>query len=327
MNAPPVVPPASSGAPRPFWSVMIPTYNCARFLGETLRSVLAQDPGPEQMQIAVVDDHSTADDPQAVVREVAGQRVEFYRNPRSLGAPGNFNQCIAHARGQWIHILHGDDAVRPGFYQRLAEAAKAGPNVGAAFCRTIVMDEDGNWLEIQELLDKKPGLLHKLLPTLAVRNVIATPGIVVAAFVYSRIGRFNPALVHSADWDMWKRIATTFSVWYEPTPLALWRQHAHQDTARLAKLAGDLADIRKAIILSRSYLPQSQCGAWLAASRRFYAFYGLRQAQERFRRGFWRSGLHYLIEALKTSTHPAVLLRVPLALLRGLAGKRGTPWP
>jgi glycosyltransferase involved in cell wall biosynthesis len=78
---------------------MIPTYNCARFLGETLRSVLAQDPGPEQMQIAVVDDHSTADDPQAVVREVAGERVAFYRNPRSLGAAGNFNQCIARARG------------------------------------------------------------------------------------------------------------------------------------------------------------------------------------------------------------------------------------
>jgi glycosyltransferase involved in cell wall biosynthesis len=62
-----------------------------------------------------VDDHSTADDPQAVVREVAGERVAFYRNPRSLGAAGNFNQCIAHTRGRWIHILHGDDAVRPGF--------------------------------------------------------------------------------------------------------------------------------------------------------------------------------------------------------------------
>jgi glycosyltransferase involved in cell wall biosynthesis len=46
-----------------------------------------------------VDDHSTADDPQAVVREVAGERVAFYRNPRSLGAAGNFNQCIARARG------------------------------------------------------------------------------------------------------------------------------------------------------------------------------------------------------------------------------------
>ena len=44
---------------RPVWSVMIPTYNCARYLRETLASVLAQDPGPDQMQIEVIDDCST----------------------------------------------------------------------------------------------------------------------------------------------------------------------------------------------------------------------------------------------------------------------------
>ena len=53
----------------PLWSVMIPTYNCARYLRETLASVLAQDPGPEVMQIKVIDDCSTLDDPEAVVTE------------------------------------------------------------------------------------------------------------------------------------------------------------------------------------------------------------------------------------------------------------------
>src|SRR5689334_11194856 len=75
---------------RPFWSVMIPTYHCARFLRQTLESVLAQDPGPESMQIEVVDDGSTLDDPAAVVAEVGRGRVAFYRQPRNVGHTKNF---------------------------------------------------------------------------------------------------------------------------------------------------------------------------------------------------------------------------------------------
>ena len=68
--------PVPEGIPRPLLSVMIPTYNCANYLRETLTSVLTQDPGVELMQIEVVDDHSTKDDPEAVVRELAGCLLE-----------------------------------------------------------------------------------------------------------------------------------------------------------------------------------------------------------------------------------------------------------
>ena len=80
------IPPVAPG-PRPLWSVMIPTYNCAGYLRETLASVLAQDPGPEAMQIEVVDDASTRDDPEAVVREFGGSRVGFFRQPENVGQP------------------------------------------------------------------------------------------------------------------------------------------------------------------------------------------------------------------------------------------------
>src|SRR5262245_8949670 len=50
--------PVPAAVARPLWSVMIPTFNCNAFLRAALEGVLAQDPGPEAMQIEVVDDHS-----------------------------------------------------------------------------------------------------------------------------------------------------------------------------------------------------------------------------------------------------------------------------
>ena len=113
------IPPVAPGTPRPLWSVMIPTYNCAAYLRETLASVLAQDPGPDVMQIEVVDDHSTKDDPEAVVAEVGHGRVTFYRQPQNVGHTENFATCLQRSRGRLIHLLHGDDGVRDGFYRKM----------------------------------------------------------------------------------------------------------------------------------------------------------------------------------------------------------------
>src|SRR4051812_8827347 len=101
------------GVRRPRWSVMIPTYNCARYLAETLESVLCQDPGPEQMHVEVIDDCSTVDDPQSVVDRIGRGRVLFHRNLENKGAVRTFNTCIQRSAGELVHILHGDDLVRP----------------------------------------------------------------------------------------------------------------------------------------------------------------------------------------------------------------------
>src|SRR5277367_2379258 len=114
-GTPPRIAPVECGIHRPFWSVMIPTYNCANYLATTLRSVLAQAPDASAMQIEVVDDCSTKDDPAAVVSKLGRGRVGFFQQPHNVGISANFNSCIRRGKGEWIHILHGDDLVLPGF--------------------------------------------------------------------------------------------------------------------------------------------------------------------------------------------------------------------
>src|ERR1035437_9842369 len=87
----PLILPVPASIERPLWSVMIPTFNCARFLRRTLESVLDQDPGPELIQSEVVDDCPTADEPRTVVDQIGRGRVGFYRKPQNEGAVRNFN--------------------------------------------------------------------------------------------------------------------------------------------------------------------------------------------------------------------------------------------
>src|SRR6266853_6951565 len=153
---------------RPFWSVMIPTYDPrADYLKETLRSVLQQDPGPEEMQIEVIDDRSTDDLAAQTVRRAGGGRVSFHAESQNRGLAGIWNRCSERARGEWVHILHQDDVVLPGFYDHLYRGISCNPHVGMAFCRFAISDANGHWTELGPLESSTPGVLDGWLERVA----------------------------------------------------------------------------------------------------------------------------------------------------------------
>ena len=283
----PEIAPVPTGTCRPFWSVMIPTYNCAEYLQQTLESVLEQAPPLEEMQIEVVDDRSMKDDPEAVVRRVGGGRVAFFRQPANVGPQANFTTCIRRARGQWVHILHGDDMVRDGFYATLRGGIDRSPDAQAAFCRFITMDAANGWLESSDHEQDGAGLFVDLVGRLAIFNLIVFPSIVVRRTAYEALGGFHPALFHSADWDMWKRIAAHFPVRYEPEPLALYRIHPLSDTSRLMQTGANIDDARHAIAIAEHYLPADRAARLSQRARLHHALYAIEVAHERKQKGDW----------------------------------------
>lgn len=250
-----VVPPIPAGQPRPTWSVMIPTFNCAKYLRETLISVLQQGFPPHLMQIEVIDDCSTKDDPQRVVEEVGGGRVNFYRQPHNVGHVRNFETCLLRARGHLVHQLHGDDLVRDGFYRRMQAVFENHPEVGLAFCRVIFADEEGVWRHLPDPLRSKPGIISDWLAQISVRQLVHTPGVVVRRDVYEKLGGFDRRLAWTEDWEMWVRVAVHFPVWYEPEPLAVYRTHSTSNTARHIRSGENARDICRAIEIIHSELP------------------------------------------------------------------------
>ncbi|WP_052754503.1 glycosyltransferase [Calothrix sp. 336/3] len=292
---------------RPFWSVMIPTYNCAEYLRETLKSVLAQDPGAEYMQIEVIDDFSTKDDSEAVVREIGEGRVTFYRQPQNSGIAINFTTCIQRAKGQWVHILHGDDMVAPGFYRQMQASLEKQETVGAAFCRQIFVDENTQWQGLSYLEQLNPGILTNFIERLAIAQRIETPSIVVRRDVYEKLGGFHLELSHAADWEMWKRIATYYPVWYEPQPLVYYRRHGASDTSRLLTTGANVVDKRKSIEITERYLPRYLAKTLSDQARRVSAIAAIQTAKHMLFREDKNAAIAQIYQGLQCSEHPNVI--------------------
>jgi hypothetical protein len=175
--------------------------------------------------------------------------------------------------------------VRPGFYEAMQRAVASSPAIEAAFCRVITIDESDGWIDLSEREGKAAGVIPDLIERLAVYNHIMFPSIVVKRTAYERLGGFHPQLFHSADWDMWKRIAAHFPVWYEPEPLALYRIHTMSDTSRLMRTGANIDDARHAIAIAEDYLPPARVRALSKAARLWHALYAVELAHEQAGKG------------------------------------------
>lgn len=313
----PVIKTVSEGIFRPLCSVMIPTYNGTKYLEQTLKSVLEQDPGSNLMQIEVIDDCSTQDDPEELVREIGQGRVSFYRQPKNAGLIANWNTCIRHAHGYWVHILHQDDVVKFGFYSGLQAAVEKEPTIGAAFCRHFYINEESCQQELSLLEKETPGVLSNWIERIAVVQRIQFPSIVVRREVYEELGGFCPEAYSAADWEMWKRIAAHYSVWYEPEPLACYRLHSLSESSRLIRSGANIADTRRAIEISRSYLPKPMAAELLSKALEHYALYAMNTAREMLAIGDRATALAQMQEGLKCSQSSRVKETLVSILLSG----------
>jgi glycosyltransferase involved in cell wall biosynthesis len=309
---------------------MIPTYECAGYLRETLAAVLAQDPGPERMQIEVVDDASS-DDPESVVRELGRGRVHFHRQPANVGHTANFNTCLERARGDLVHLLHGDDSVRPGFYETMERPFLEHPDIGAAFCRYIAMDEESRWQNVAQLEQPEPGVLPDWLGRIAVGQRLQFPSMVVARTTYERLGGFDRRPVGlGEDWEMWVRIAARFSVAYEPRPLALYRVHSVSQTGGLLRTGENARDLRRVIAINREHFDPATAELVTRAALRATALGCVRRGRRMLVAGDPSGARAQLIEAVRSDRSPrvlagaAVVLAARLALAVGAAGRAPT---
>lgn len=177
--------------PAPVVSVILATYNRADFVGDAIRSVLAQH--FVDWELIVVDDGSTDDSRTVIAAYLDDPRIRLVELPH-LGVAEARNEGMRVARGELIAHLDSDNLWFPGFLSEATQSLRANPDVELVYG---VLVSDAHQLNETCLLfvpfDRARLLQH---------NYIDTNTIVFRRSLYEALGGFDQSLDRLVDWDL-----------------------------------------------------------------------------------------------------------------------------
>jgi glycosyltransferase involved in cell wall biosynthesis len=181
-------------------SIVVPAYNAAGTIGETLESILAQS--HRHWEAVVVDDGSADATGEAVGRFAERDARVRLVTQSNAGEAGARNTGVAQARFDWLLFLDADDWISPRHLERMTAELHAHPELDAVHCGYARVTPDGKHLE--EPYRPPTG---DLFPTLARRSAFPVHACVVRRALVDEVGRFDTSLRTCADWDLWQRVA------------------------------------------------------------------------------------------------------------------------
>jgi glycosyltransferase involved in cell wall biosynthesis len=201
-------------------AIIIPAFNIAPYLGDAIRSVLAQT--HTDWSLVIVDDGST--DPTAsIATDFDDERIRVIQQPNA-GVSAARNHGIRHAETanpDAYLFLDGDDWLAPSALALLAETLESAPWAAAACARYARVAADG------ATHPSRPPNDGCVLERLLIRNLFINGGhLLIRQEAIRTAGDFRPDLSHGEDWEYWTRIALLgeFAAVQSKTPLLFVRE-------------------------------------------------------------------------------------------------------
>lgn len=216
----------------PLVSVIMPSYNTARFIGEAIDSVLEQD--YPHKELIVIDDGST-DGTVDVVRGY-GERVRLITQ-HNQGAAVARNAGLAAARGELIAFQDSDDLWLPGKLRAQVGHLQRHPEVGLVYGRWAVWkpDADGRFAPARAIPPPPepdaapPAVVAEgsgwLYNRLLFGSLMHTITVMVRRSLIDRVGAFDPTLKRGQDYDYWIRASRETEIHQLDRQMARYRLH------------------------------------------------------------------------------------------------------
>jgi glycosyltransferase involved in cell wall biosynthesis len=205
---------------QPLISVIITSYNQARFVTYTVTSVLEQTYSP--LEVIVVDDGST-DETKAELAPYLDKIRYIYQLNQGVSVARNTG--IKAAKGELIAFLDGDDLWLPHKLALQVECLEKSRDVGLVHSNVSYFGaNDEGERQTKGALTTYAGDCYA---ELLLRNRITTSSVLVRRDCLKQVGLFDEGIrkASTEDYDLWIRIARYFEFAYVPDPVVLYRVH------------------------------------------------------------------------------------------------------
>ncbi|WP_375416588.1 glycosyltransferase family 2 protein [uncultured Hymenobacter sp.] len=235
-------------SPPPRVSVVLPVYNVAAHITETIGSLLGQTYA--NFELLVLDDCST-DETAAKVQAIRDPRLRFIQNPRNLGRAGTDNAALAHVRGEFVAKMDGDDLCHPERLARQVAFLDQNPAVNVV----------GTWLQNFE----SSRYLARYPTTPAAARVMTlftlptgNPTVMLRTGLFEQQGlRYDATLRQTEDYDFFARYLRQLHVATLPAALVRYRVPPSVSKTQILTERAAVADQVRAQLLSAWNLPHT----------------------------------------------------------------------
>lgn len=231
-------------------TVVIPTYNRAKYIEETIKSVIGQK--YPNIEIIVIDDGST-DNTEQVVSKYRSQLTYIHQENSERGASRNHGLRLA--KGKFIAFLDSDDLWLPDKISQELEMLQNNPAAGVVYSDALSIDANGRQLKTIKRKTYSGRVTEKLLEN----NFISMSAHLAKTDFIRKISGFveDRNLSGSEDWEMWVRLSTITEFIYLPKTTTKIRTHS-ENTMSDAKAMNRSMTYALKIMKESNYLTEDQ---------------------------------------------------------------------
>lgn len=201
----------------PTASIIIPAYNGAKTIAETIESVLHQT--LKDIEIIVVNDGST-DHTSDVVRQFSDPRLKLIEQ-ENAGVAAARNHGATVSRGRYLTFIDADDLWTPEKVEDQVNALEANPDAGAVYSWIDWVDEEGNYIRDGGFIDTE---YNTYLQILLIDIVQSGSNTMIRREAYFEVGGYEGSLHPAEDWDFWLRLAERYEFICVPKLQVHYRQ-------------------------------------------------------------------------------------------------------